>query len=69
MNQQDSLRNKLMNETSDDRIKDIINRFIVQPKINGNVAKSLSDEIQHAIFKSEQFIMGYVEQHTNFQIK
>ena len=62
-----------MNETSEDRIKGIIYKFIVKPdldkKLNKQKPQSIVTDISQFLSQSERFVQGYVEMHTAEQIK
>jgi len=58
--------------TSDEKIKDIINRHIVQAKIMKDQLtpeREASERFRRSIMSCEQLVMDFVEMHTNHQIQ
>ena len=66
LKEQDSIRNQLMNNVSEERIKDIIHRYIVKPKYNkaeDNDVKIFSQQMEQTVSTCETFLEGYINMH------
>ena len=60
-----------MAETSEERLRDIINRLIVQPKLvsPGKGSDAVLKEAELSIRAQSNFVLGFIEMHTNYQIQ
>jgi hypothetical protein len=73
LKESDELRNQLMNETSEEKIKAIIYKFIVKPDMDKKLKKekpqSIVQDISLFLKSNENFVQSFVEMHTAEQVK